>query len=416
MHRLIFVFSTALLAAIISVAPGSRVCADEAARTATVAHLADGSLAAGEAELAAMLTADPSNQEARFGVGMIRFATAVDRLAAGLYQYGAKSPRVMGLPLFSLPVPSKRDPKPLAYEDIRALLVTFTADLSAAEKTLAGVDDPNVKLPIDLSNIALDVDGDGTVSDLERNVVSSFVRPRRTRPTTDAPTDTTVAFDLADAYWLRGYCNLMLATSEFLLAHDWHKGFEAAFHNLFADVVSPMADALAASPSSNPRRASGADIADAIAFIHLIRWPVNEPQRMLAVRDHLKQVIDLSRQTWEAIEAETDDDCEWLPGPTQRSAVVQLTVSEEQLTSWRAMLDEAAAVLGRKLMPHWRFAKGFILRRVFEEPRTFDLVLWIAGPAALPYLEDGPISTGTDWNDVAQPFGRGLMGYLFWFN
>ena len=53
---------------------------------------------------------------------------------------------------------------------------------------------------------------------------------------------------------------------------------------------------------------------------------------------------------------------------------------------------------GKKLVPHWRFTKGFNLARVFDEPQPFDTVLWITGPAALPYLEDGPVSTSEDWN------------------
>ena len=54
------------------------------------------------------------------------------------------------------------------------------------------------------------------------------------------------------------------------------------------------------------------------------------------------------------------------------------------------VLDDAEAVLeGRKLVPYWRFTKGINLKRVFTEPKPFDLVLWLAGPGVRPYLEAG---------------------------
>jgi len=36
---------------------------------------------------------------------------------------------------------------------------------------------------------------------------------------------------------------------------------------------------------------------------------------------------------------------------------------------------------------------GVNLRRVFTEPREFDLVLWVQGTAAVPYLEAGEVTT-----------------------
>ena len=55
-------------------AVGVPAAADEAARQATVAtHLEAGTLAAGETELAAILAKDPMNDDARLGLGTIRF-------------------------------------------------------------------------------------------------------------------------------------------------------------------------------------------------------------------------------------------------------------------------------------------------------------------------------------------------------
>ena len=60
--------------------------------------------------------------------------------------------------------------------------------------------------------------------------------------------------------------------------------------------------------------------------------------------------------------------------------------------------------------------KGINLRRVFEEPQPFDLVLWITGPAALPYLEDGPMTSTDEWNRITAAFEGSFGSYAIWFN
>jgi hypothetical protein len=84
--------------------------ADEAANRLAVAHLEAGTLAAGDAELAAMLAADPANDDARMGLGAIRFVRAIETLSQGLYRYGLRPPRTMMLPIVRLPVPPNPNP------------------------------------------------------------------------------------------------------------------------------------------------------------------------------------------------------------------------------------------------------------------------------------------------------------------
>ena len=76
---------------------------------------------------------------------------------------------------------------------------------------------------------------------------------------------------------------------------------------------------------------------------------------MTSIHARLKSVDALSRQTWAAVRAETDNDNEWLPGPHQKG-VLDMPVTEDMIVSWLAVLDELDAVLdGRKLAPHPRF-------------------------------------------------------------
>ena len=73
---------------------------------------------------------------------------------------------------------------------------------------------------------------------------------------------------------------------------------------------------------------------------------------------------------------------------------------------------------GRTLLPHFRIAdKGINMKRFFEEPRTFDLVLSITGPAIVPYLETGRLLTAEEFESVRQQFGgTGFMTFALWFN
>ena len=101
-------------------------------------------------------------------------------------------------------------------------------------------------------------------------------------------------------------------------------------------------------------------------------------------------MIALSHESWKFILAETDDDHEWVPNTKQHSVMPNGTVTAEMVKGWFEFLDEAQAILkGEKLIPFWRKGptSGVNLKRVFTEPRTFDLVLWVQGTAAAPYLK-----------------------------
>ncbi len=386
--------------------------ADEAARSLTVAHLEAGTLAAGETELAALVQRDPGNDEARMGLGVVRFMAAVEHLSQGLYRYGMRSPQSFMMPVLRLPVPENPNPQPITYADFRGLIQGFVTDIAAAEAALAEVRSGDARLPLDLAQVRYDADGDGTVGP-DESLIAVIQHITAFGPD-DLPPTLTFAFDRADALWLRGYANVMMGFGEFVLAHDWHESFEASFFHFFPAMRSPFRDALA--PPSPDMYREAAPIADFISFFH-IRWPVAEPARMASVLAHFKSMVGLSRETWQAVLAETDDDREWLPGPNQESPFQSILIDEASVAAWQVVLDEMDAVLdGRKLVPHWRFTKGFNLRKVFEEPRPFDLVLWITGPAALPYLEDGPISSSTDWERIVAAFGGNFGLFAIFVN
>ncbi len=130
-------------------------------------------------------------------------------------------------------------------------------------------------------------------------------------------------------------------------------------------------------------------------------------------------MIALSRESWKFILAETDDDHEWVPSPKQHTVMPGGAVTVAMVKGWMDFLDEAQAILkGEKLIPFWRRRddRGVNLRRVFTEPRMFDLVLWVHGTAAAPYLEKGPKTQPETWRRLQTIFQGQFIGFAFWFN
>jgi len=237
-----------------------------------------------------------------------------------------------------------------------------------------------------------------------------------------------------------------MAIAEFPLAYDWQAAFDVTFPGIFPMPSSPNArlhaaanelDALIgqalALPEPEQERFFGehadrfeelgqiadiAGIADLIAFIHLNRWPLVDPDRMRSVARHLGEMVRLSRVNWARIEAETDDRREWIPNPRQSAAFPEFAVSAAQIEAWQAFLVEFEAILeGRKLIPHWRFEEGINIARLFADPpETFDIVLLIEGAAALPYLEAGELTTSQTWRRITQVFGGDFFRFFILLN
>lgn len=390
--------------------------------------LMSGELAAGEEALANHLENRPGDDQVLFELGVLRAVRAVEHLGQSLYRYGARGHRSVlfgmmggnfgaggGVPILRMPVPKNPDPDRIDYQHARRILERFAADLEKAEKTLAQVDDPNVGLPLHFGLIRLDLNGDGVAQEHEKlwRVYASIFR--RNRNVTRATAEKfVVSFDKADVHWLRGYCHLLMAMCDVGRAYDWSELFERTGHLFFANIESPY---------SVTQSSSGGfigPILDEVALYHLIRFPVKEPERLESALRHLQIMIEQSRLTWKAIQAEEDNNREWIPGPRQSGVIPGIRVTRQMVDAWHEFLDEAEALLaGEKLIPFWRNNSedvGVNLRRAFTEPREFDAILWAHGSAAVPYLEEGDLTSADTWQRLQNVFGGQFIGFAVWFN
>jgi hypothetical protein len=378
-------------------------------------HLQAGTYEAGVAEIGGLSGAD----QARAGAaqGALQFMLAIEHLGQSFYRYGLAFPGQRGmmmLPVLRFPVPDNPSPEKIDYAALRGIFEKLVTDLDAAEAALAKLGDADVKLPADLASLRIDFNADGK-SDPGETVQAILSRMAGGPMDPSGAQGMSVTFDTADIYWMRGYSRFISAFAQFMLAHDFEPTFQKTFHLFFPSAGLATGDLLERNRSQAPY--ADGEIGDAVAFIHLVSWPVSDSARLANVRERLLAMADMSRKSWTAARSETDNEREWLPNAKQTQAITGSTNSDDVINGWLAVMDEFAAILdGRKLLPHWRFDKGMNVKRMFEEQKTFDLVLLVAGTDAVHFLEDGPISSSADWNNLMATFQDNFLGYAIWFN
>ncbi len=382
-------------------------------------YLTSGKLTEGEKVFTDYLKNNEKDDKSRFGLGVIQLMRGIERLTQSLHRYGMiQNPISRTIPFFRLPVPPNPKPQTLTYDGLQQVFQTWIDDLATVRNTLAPIKDQNLKLALRLGLVRLDLDGNGKLENQEM-LWQVFNAVTGARVTEKEAQQFLIAFDHGDALWLQGYTHVLGAIGEFLRAYDSRELFDACAHIFFQKVDSPHQAWLFTKPDKPDDYSSNfPEIMDLISAIHFTKFPLAEPQRMTTILNHLKSVISLSRASWQSILAETDRDREWVPNPKQTSVIPNVTVSDEMVSAWLKSLDEVDLILaGKKNLPFWRDEKLSIdFPRIFTEPRAFDLMAWLQGTAATPYLEKGNITDMFVWETMTRAFGGDLFGFVVWFN
>ncbi len=396
--------------------------------------LQEGKLADGAAAMQKKLEASADDAEAGFSLGVIQFFQAVEGLGQDQYRYGLLGGRRRQLPMMRLPVPENDSPEQISYAKARRIIENFLERLTKAEATLAKVKPSGVKLPLKVGQVRLDLNGDGVGTDEESLLeVMNAIMSGGGTTVDESVNQLVIAFDDGDVLWLRGYCHVMSALCEVVLAYDWKDQFERTAHLFYPNVETPyqylVDEGIGPLGGFNTQ-----NILDVIAMIHTVNYECTEPKRMQSALTHLETVVKLSRESWKLINAETDNDQEWLPNPKQTAAFSpNMRVTPEMQAQWFVFLDEADAILqGKKLLPFWRgieggFAPfqnsfptnpkiGINLRKVFTNPQRLDLVLWIQGTGLHPFLETGSKTDPQTWDRIFNGFRGQFFLFMTWFN
>ncbi|MDP1563230.1 MAG: hypothetical protein Q8M16_17760 [Pirellulaceae bacterium] len=361
----------------------------------------------------------PDDDEARFRLDVAQFLQTLEVLGQAWHRHGQVDGFLTSMvPLLRLDVPENPQPEPITYEQFRMIIQQTLDRLQVSEATLASIKSNDVALELDLLSISMDWEADQKV-DRHDNLLRSFRQVIGNRVPMDPARGFVVRFDAADVQWLRGYCQLLMAMCEFGLAYEQEDFWNVTARRVFSQAQTPF-DFL----NEEPRIDDNWDmnlILDAIAGIHQLRFPIREPERMPRALAHVKQTIQLSRDMWKLVEAETDNDREWIPNPRQKPPFPGAEVSKEMIAGWHDFLDEAEAILeGKMLVPFWRGTnrqRGVNIHRFFVEPTDFDLLLWFHGSGAADYLqEDLPVTTPETWRRFERIFRGEFIGFAIWFN
>lgn len=356
----------------------------------------------------------PKSNERLFSLGVLHFFDGLENLAQGFYRFGLNSKwaQSLNIPFLRLPVEVNPRAEKLKPSDIYEIMDRFNRDMSLVNKTLSKASDGEFRVPIDISTIRIDINQNGAFEDREYfHKIYSFYNRRSTR-LFDGGKKLIIEFDQGDLYWLKGYSHLLMAMTDTLLAYDWGKVYKHTAHVFF-----PFPQTKIKSKLRNEQRFPEPWI-DLIAGVHAMRLPVEKPERLIKAHKNLLETVKCSRITWKIIQAETDNDREWIPNPRQVS-VTGARIDQELIDGWHQFLDEFEKILkGEKLIPHWRLKQdlGVNLKKYFYKPKTFDFISWIQGEGAIPYLEKGNLTSREEWNRITDIFRGNFIGFATWVN
>lgn len=365
-------------------------------------YLHSGQLTIGEQVLERELKKNPKDDQLRFGLGVLRLALGVERMSQTMYEYGAKSD------LLFIRIHSRDNPEPnaITYEKFRSLLDDARRGLIGIDATLAGITDDDVKLPLRLARIKLDLDGDGNATDDFSSILVKFLGGRAEFLTKNP--DFLVHFDRGDVAWLRSYCHVAAGAIDFLLSLDLKDEFELNEWGPFPKVRPKFTG------TDDERKEKLQKSRQSLRFA--------EPARLTRVREHFVMVAKLNRETWRYIRAETDNHHEWLPNPKQTS-VIGLPVNAAMVDGWLEAMAEFEAILeGKKLLPIGILfptnGKGLNMKTVLDDPpASLDLAKLQMKGVDAKYLEKGEMTDMNKLIEATRLFDGGTMGmYMAYFN
>ena len=365
--------------------------------------LATEGLAAAESNLSAR----PETPENSFALGAVQFLRASEAIMQVRYQNATT-------PLAIVPGMRNRLPaNPNAEFDPAFIEIAMTQaleHLGKAEESLKGATGESFGIDVSMANIWFDVNANGSREAWESGL--AVMADLNAEPNADF--DGIIRFDSADAHWLKAYVHVMSGMAELTLAVDPTSAIETVYEgrarmDAFGDIEGMFLDN---------------ETIDTLATVLLTLRGVPDAERTRAAHTHFRSMIAENRAFWAAVAEETDNEREWLPNPNQSSAF-GVEVDAEMAAGWQEVLVEIENLLeGETLIPYWRYDNGYNaetgvgvnLAKFLQDPGDMDVILWLHGAGAAPYLETGDLAQMQAWDRFARMTrGDGLM-FAAWFN
>lgn len=353
------------------------------------------------------LLAQPTSNESQFLLGGIQFLRASEAITQTRYDNSTAQLALLPGMRNSLPANPNAEFDPAFIE----IAMTRALDhLGRAETSLAAVAGEGVSVDFPLAAIWFDVNANGTREDWENGL--AVMADLNAEP--DEAFDGIVRFDSADVHWLKAYVHVMSGMAELTLAADPTPAIQTVYEgrrdmDAFGPVEGMFLDN---------------DTIDTFAAVLLTLRGTPDRARTRAAHAHFREMIAENRAFWAAVMTETDNDREWLPNPQQTSAF-GVEVDEEMAASWQSVLVEIEEILeGDALVPYWRFENGYNaetgtgvnIAKFLQTPGDMDVILWIHGAGAAPYIETGKLAQLDAWDRFTRMTGGDGLMFAAWFN
>ncbi|MCA9174913.1 MAG: hypothetical protein KDB14_10570 [Planctomycetales bacterium] len=241
------------------------------------------------------------------------------------------------------------------YRKVQRDLTAVIASLDEATSLFQSATQADVKVPLRIGKLQVPTPGGRSTPWL--SMVGASI----------TNVESVVHLDQADAVWLRGQVELQLGLLRFLLAHD----FRASLRIVHFKSNYPL---------------------DSFADLDSLDWPVTDPAMLKSSLQHLERFATLHHSVRALVEAEQDDDLEFVTAfdqtPTLNSRPVGKEVwdqRQEWFTLWQDLL---AGRIGAPIIAEYpTFKNLFNARRAFLESKRFDLIGILHGDAIKPFLD-----------------------------
>jgi hypothetical protein len=375
--------------------------------SALSAEIAAKGLSATEHRLAALPAPTPPDL---FALAGLRFLSGVESALQLRWQTGLTADW-SELPILRLPIPQNPNARPFTGTDLNTLLTGIDTDMQAARDALATLGTQDLALEIAISDLWFDINANGTRDAGEDVAEVAGLTLGSGRLATDGMTAPTIRFDTADAAWLSAYTHLLSAFTLTARAYD-----PASAVDRVTASAAKMAEFHGTTPPNNAFDMMFGNQADRVAIILQALATKPDPALAASAHDHLLQMIAENRRFWTLVEAEADNDSEWIPNDRQVSAL-GLTMPPGTGARWQAVLADAEGILtGALLLPHWRYGAeaGIDVSLMFKDPPAVDLVAMAQGEGFLPYVRKGTLATPQAWRDFEElVWGDSLLFAVF---
>lgn len=365
-----------------------------------------GGLAAAEASLAAQ----KQTAETAFLLGGVQFLRAAETIMQVRYaNYSGALPIIPGM---RNRLPSNPD----ATFDPKFFETAMTGalkHLSRAQRTLETATAGEFAVKVQLNDFWFDINADGARDEWE-GLIDLMAQLNARRGMNDF--DGIIQFDTADAEWLQAYVHLVSGMAELTLSFDPTPAIRR--------VSEGRAALERAGAIQTPRLIGDDTFPETIAAILLAVRGVPDRDRTRAAHAHFKAMIAHQRDFWDKVERETDNDHEWLPNAKQ-TAAFGVAVDAGIVQAWKDVLSEIEAILdGKRLISYWRVAPrpdagvsvGLNIRKLMQDPGDMDLVLWLQGTGAAPFLEQGRLADMAAWRQFQRMTAGDALLFALWFN